>query len=350
MPARLAWSVLLALCGSLLVFPTAPVRAQSAPAVDAKIEIVWPHDVQGNAAPVGTAPLVNIEVYLFQRSTLNPVPCSFTNTVTLHSAMNWEIYGQGHGTGGEMTADRTEPVTAQRITRTVDGKPFPVWVFNNVPIGIPASTPSIMNIKTFYFVDVAGVPYRTNVWAHGADARTFSPSQVVAQSTAASPVTPIESIIQIVWPHDRQGNQVPVAQAPLANVAVDLFRYPLDLAGQAALANPGVAGPRSEPFSFTPAPQLLQSLNTGYLNPVGQPAREVTETNATFSPHPITWPHWDFNDVDVSAAATNPLNKYYFLVRLPGVENHTTVWAHGADARTFFPQRDVPASGGAGCS
>jgi hypothetical protein len=176
---------LLAPCSSLLIFPTGLAQAQSAPAVDAKIEIVWPHDQQGNATPVGTAPLVNIEVYLFQRGTLNPVPCSFSSTVTLHSAMNWEIYGQGHGTGGEMTADSTEAVTAQRITRTVDGKTFPVWVFNDVPIGIPASAPYIANIKTFYFVAVQGVDYRTNVWAHGADARTYFPQRDVPASGGA---------------------------------------------------------------------------------------------------------------------------------------------------------------------
>lgn len=185
MRSRLIWVALLALCTSLPAFPTGVVHAQSVPAVDAKIEIVWPHDQLGKAAPVGSAPLVNIEVYLFQRGTLNPVPCTFSNTVTLHSAMNWEIYGQGHGTGGEMTVDRTEAVSAQRTTRTVDGKSFPVWVFNDVPIGIPASTPYITNVKTFYFVAVQGADYRTNVWAHGADARTYFPQRDVPASGGA---------------------------------------------------------------------------------------------------------------------------------------------------------------------
>jgi hypothetical protein len=138
MATRLSWSLLLALFSSILVLPASPAQAHSAPAVDAKIEIVWPHDQQGNATPVGTAPLVNIEVYLFQR-----------------------------------------------ITRTVDGKTFPVWIFNNVPIGISAGVPYITNIKTFYVVAVEGADYRTNVWAHGADARTYFPQRDVPASTGA---------------------------------------------------------------------------------------------------------------------------------------------------------------------
>jgi hypothetical protein len=346
--ARLIWVALLTLCSSLPLVPTGLAQAQSAPAVDAKIEIVWPHDQQGNVAPVGTAPLVNVEVFLFQRGTLNPVPCSFSNTVTLHSAMNWEIYGQGHGIGGEMTVDRRESVPAQRTTRTVDGKTFPVWVFNSVPIGIPASTPYITDIKTFYFVAVQGADYRTNVWAHGADARTFAPDQIIPQQIASSPLSAVESWIQIVWPHDALGNQQAVVAAPLANIGVDLFRHPLFLADQAALAAPN-ASPLSVGFAFPQPVHLLQSLNSGYLAPVNAPPQLVAMTNATAFSHPVSWPRWLFNNVDVSAAQ-NPLNKEYFAVQVNGVENHTTIWAHGADARTYFPQRDVPASGGAGCA
>ncbi len=344
MATRLSWSLLLALFSSILVLPASPAQAQSVPAVDAKIEIVWPHDEQGNQAPVGAAPLVNIEVYLFQRGTLDPVPCSFTNTVTLHSAMNWEIYGQGHGTGGEMTVDRTEPVTAQRITRTVDGKTFPVWIFNNVPIGISAGVPYITNIKTFYFVAVEGADYRTNVWAHGADARTFAPGQVVGLSLAATQPTALDDRIQVVWPHDAQGRQQPVAAAPLVNIGVDLFRHPLCLSG---VAGPGSCN-TSVGFGFDRPVHLLQSLNSGELTPVPV-TPQVTNAIVNSTIMPIFWPRWQFNNIDVSAAQ-NPRNKYFFAVRVDGVENHTTIWAHGADARTYFPQRDVPASSGAGCA
>ncbi len=38
-----------------------------------------------------------------------------------------------------------------------------------------------------------------------------------------------------------------------------------------------------------------------------------------------------------------PGAKYYFAIRVDGVETHTTIWAHGADERTYPPQADIPA-------
>ena len=51
---------------------------------------------------------------------------------------------------------------------------------------------------------------------------------------------------------------------------------------------------------------------------------------------------WDFNDVDVSAAQ-DPLNSIYFWVQVDDVPTYPNVWAHGSDARTIFPDADVPA-------
>src|SRR5579885_3238445 len=89
---------LTALFGTILALATLSVATlgiaraaaprSSAGPIDAKIEIVWPHDQQGNPAPVASAPLVNVEVYLFQRGTLDPVPCNFANPVTLRWAQN----------------------------------------------------------------------------------------------------------------------------------------------------------------------------------------------------------------------------------------------------------------------
>src|SRR3990172_507830 len=63
-----------------------PVPA--APSVDARIEVVFPHDEQGNVRPASEATLVNVEVFLFQRGSLNPVSCDFANKVTLRWARN----------------------------------------------------------------------------------------------------------------------------------------------------------------------------------------------------------------------------------------------------------------------
>jgi len=196
MRARLAWAALLALFGSMLVFPTGVVQAQSAPAVDARIEIVWPHDAQGNQAPVASAPLVNVEVYLFQRGTMNPVDCDFANTVTLRWAQNFRGYYDlppYGGFGGLNPTGNTVPVYApsdgvvgQRTARTVDGKTFPVWVFNNVPVASDAvASAKPASYATYFVVQVDGVTTYTTIWAHGADARTNSPQRDVPASGGA---------------------------------------------------------------------------------------------------------------------------------------------------------------------
>jgi len=46
-------------------------------------------------------------------------------------------------------------------------------------------------------------------------------------------------------------------------------------------------------------------------------------------------------------AARDPANKYFFAAIMGGWLDDTTIWAHGADARTIFPQKDVPATSGA---
>jgi hypothetical protein len=62
--------------------------------------------------------------------------------------------------------------------------------------------------------------------------------------------------------------------------------------------------------------------------------RVVTGTNG------LKFLAWDFNDVDVSAA-NDPLNRLYFWVTVDGITTYSNIWAHGADARTLFPQPDV---------
>ncbi len=188
--------------------------------------------------------------------------------------------------------------------------------------------------KTFFFVEVEGVDYRTNVWAHAADPRTYLPFQTPPSAVGEGGSGPIDAFIQIVYPH----GGAPVAEASLANIGVDLGRH-TEMVGRFPYAWEPVGLDFSQPV------RLLRSLNDGYLEPA-RVADGVIETTSPGSA--FTWPRWVFNDVDVSAAR-DPLNKYYFVVQAEGVETHTTIWAHGADARTYFPHVDVPARSGAGC-
>ena len=55
----------------------------------------------------------------------------------------------------------------------------------------------------------------------------------------------------------------------------------------------------------------------------------------------LTYPTYQCNNIDVSAAR-DPKHKVYFQVSVLGVTTYSNVWAHGLDARTYFPQPDVP--------
>ena len=54
-----------------------------------------------------------------------------------------------------------------------------------------------------------------------------------------------------------------------------------------------------------------------------------------------TFPVWDFNDIDVSAAR-DPADKLSFFITVDGVEALPNIWTHAVDPRTLFPQQDSP--------
>lgn len=314
-----------------------PSAAQDPPSpIDAKIQIVWPHNRQGNPVDVGAAPLVNVEVYLFQRGTLNPVACDLANKVILRWSRNeWAGRPGAVLYPAHDLLDDPGPGSAvgERIMRTVEGKTFPVWVFNDVPTLLGEARLSW--VTTYFFVEVEGADARSNVWAHGGDVRTVMPGGYPPTRGVSEEVpSVIDALIAVVWPHDGEGHPRPVAEAPLVNVGVELAEHP---------AVAGRADWRSAPASLGRSVRLLRALNSGYLEPAKPADRVVTQTQQ-YADALFSWPRWEFNDVDVSAAR-DPLNRYYLAVQVDGVPTHTTIWAHGADARTYFPQRDVPARG-----
>jgi beta propeller repeat protein len=141
-------------------FPTRDVPAGLAPGpvgpegVEAKIEIVWPHD----DAPVTRARLVNVSAFVFKPGTLLSVPADFTPRVRLYRALNnGYLEPMGWGT--------------KRIVQAA-GFAYPTWDFDDIEVAA-ATDPA----NRYYFtLEVEGVSTATNVWAHGADARTFAPS------------------------------------------------------------------------------------------------------------------------------------------------------------------------------
>lgn len=322
----------------LTVLPASPVpqaAGDQGPQVDARIQIVWPHDGQGRPAPLDTARFVNVEAYLFRRGTLDPVACNFPNRVFLR----WTVLSLSSGgfLGGTLIPAQDYPdhppgVVGERVIRVVAGRTFPAWVFNNVPVAPPTEfRPRAISNVTYFFIEVEGADARTSVWAHGGRVLTRLPYQRFVGALDETPPQAVDALIQVVWPHDEAGRVREVTEAPLANIGVDLFHHPVLLAG----GDPPAIG-----FGFDRPVWLLRALNNDYLEPVkaGEKVRMTSPLAGSAS-----WPRWVFNDVDVSAAR-DPANKYYFAVRVDGVPTHTTIWAHGADPRTYFPEKDIPAS------
>jgi hypothetical protein len=169
--------------------------------------------------------------------------------------------------------------------------------------------------RVTFYVTVDGVPSRSTVWAHAADARTRMPAQDTPAGVAPSPDA-LEARIEIVWPH----GGLTVEQTRLVNVTAALFQ-------------PGTL--LSVPPDWAQPPRLYRALNNGISEMVAVGEKRIAATPA------VRYPVWDFNNVDVSAAM-DPANKYYFTVGVDGVPTASSVWVHGADARTYFPKMDVP--------
>jgi len=280
----------------------AGVAVQPTPAaVDARIEIVWPH----GGVPVEEAELANIGLRLFYPGSLVPPPCNWTPRVEVWQAVN------------------TEPARPLRFAeqRSVEGRPFPFWELNDVDVSAARDPQS----KLYFLVRVPGVETATSVWAHGADPRTYFPHQDTPAGLATGEPEAVEARIEIVWPHDGLGREQPVDQADWANVTVALFEAGTN---------------RSVPVDWEPAGLTLYGAwNQGIARPLATEAEKRLVRRGA-----ITFPVWDFNNIDVRAAR-NPLNKLYLWVEVTGVTTYPTIWAHGADARTLFPVEDEPIVG-----
>lgn len=149
---------------TILPKPKEPVAVLAAmpAAVDARIQIVWPH----GGAPVEKADRANIAAYLFEQGGDAAIPTTFDGQVILYRSIN-------NGPG--------EPVAlGDKELRSVGGVTYPRWIFNDIDV----SAARDKSARIFFRVEVSGVPYFANVWAHAADARTFVPKPLEPTSVA----------------------------------------------------------------------------------------------------------------------------------------------------------------------
>lgn len=132
------------------VVPTGITNASPA-ALDARIQIVWPTDVNGQYAPVSRARYVNVAVDLFAHGTLDSAPVGYQlpGPIVLYEAVGnqplvsiapptnpWALEG--------VDGYHSAPVVA--TTYTVNGVTYPRWVFNLVP--------STINFPDYFLVEV----------------------------------------------------------------------------------------------------------------------------------------------------------------------------------------------------
>jgi len=269
-------------------------------AVDARIQIVWP-----NGSSVTESSRANVGIYLFLSGSAVTAACQWEPMVRLWKAVN---NGPAH-----LVADGRK-----YAGRTAAGTVVPTWVFNDVDVS-EAQDP--LN-KVYFHVTVDDTPSTSTVWSHGEDARTYFPIQESPGEVRPLPAPRLfngfESVIQIVWPH----GGAPVDQTEAVNVSATLFYR----------GTRDVPPPDYNPESMV----LYAALNNGALQPVANGLKRVVRDGN------LEYPVWDFNDLPVPAAR-DPLNKYYLTARADG--DHTaSIWAHGADARTYFPEKDLSAN------
>ncbi|GIW06855.1 MAG: hypothetical protein KatS3mg060_1660 [Dehalococcoidia bacterium] len=269
--------------------------------LESRIQIVWPH---GNA-PVAQATKANVGVFLFEKGSKRiACPTEPNATVRLWRSVNAGI---------------EEPVAiGVRKLERAGALTFPTWAFNDIDVS-PARDPAA---KVFFRVSVDGTTVSSNVWSHGADARTIFPQPDVPNGADGAPAA-VDAKIQIVWPH---GN-APVTQASKANIAAYLFH-------RGTLTSVGL--------DWTPTVRLWRAVGTGAFEHVATGVRTTQQAGG------VTFPVWAFNDIDVSAAK-DPTQKIYFRVTVDNVDSRSNIWSHAADARTIFPQPEVP-TGVVNCS
>lgn len=271
-----------------------PLPVIGAPdAFDGLIEVVWPHSGQ----PGTDTDMVNIGAYLFSpQDSKREVPCRFDPPLELWKAEN----------------NRPAQFVARITQRSYNWSPS-TWHFNDVDTRW-ARNPN--NQMYFFLKTDTDLDFRTNVWAHAADARTFRPQQTPVRSAQAQIPAEVDAVIQIVWPHDN----LSVVEATEVNISANLFAPSTDV---------------SVPADWEPEVVLYRSLNNGVSEAVAIGVKRLVTEGS------LVYPVWDFNDIDVSEAR-DPQNKYYFRLEVEGVVTHSTIWSHGADARTYFPEVDVP--------
>ena len=277
--------------------------AQTVPdLVDARIEILWPHDY----APVERAQLANLGIRLYRGRSQELPPCAWQPPVEVWAARD------------------AEPLRLLGMAdqRTIEDHPFPFWEMNDVDVSW-ANDPKH---KLVFLARVAPglADSAASPWIHAADARTFLPEPPEPTGLTTDPPAAIDAIIRVVWPHNELGAYVPPEEANLVNISAVLFARDTRLALAADHLPDRV--------------WLIGALDNqvGRRLAVGEPRRVKGDG--------FEYTTYEFNDIDVSLARL-PRHHWTFWLEIPDQNAASNVWVHGIDARTRAPSLLEPIAG-----
>ncbi len=166
--------------------PDAPVPTgiQDAAEVDTVIRIVWPHDELGDPSDAARGRLVNISAIVLAHGTSNSVPPEWDHQVVL--AVNATNNNLSDVPDKENDIRGFSPTIGKKRVATEKGITFPVWDFNDIPLGRPERPFSLETTRLFW-IRTLGVPSYPAIWGHGADARTNFPVQDVPREPQNCP-------------------------------------------------------------------------------------------------------------------------------------------------------------------
>ena len=305
----------LALIFSSMIFNLGilPANAQGPQFLPGRISIVWPQDGFGHGVGIAQARALNLSIWPIGR-----VSCVPSQNVSLLIAKNNEpalVWGK----------------LGQVNLRTGQFGKFPTIDFNDIPADMVSEPAARYHFILYAPVSASINEFSGNIWVHAADPRTIQPNPIVPTgfSTQMLPAQGLDTRIQIVWPHDLQGNLASVTNATRLNITVEVFEH-----GTLKAILPDASGK----FRYTLALYVADG------NDVVHPASYSTLTSRTYVVDGQTYTQWIFNDVPVI-----PGHQYHFLAGATAagrqdVYPYSTIWTHAQEGRTLLPNpQDSPA-------
>lgn len=297
---------------ALLALNVMPATADAPSIFNSKISVVFPQDGQGRSTSVAQSRAINVSVW-----PTGQVRCSERPNLTLLIAKDNE-------------PTRIVETIPSLLTRTIGSATFTSFEFNDIPANLQADPTSKYHLVLYTPLAGGKQGFSGNVWVHGADPRTINPNPIIPSGFSSSPLPSggLDTLIQVVWPHDSQGNYVPVDRATRLNIAVEVFEH-----GTTKAIPPGPDGKFQYTVSLWVAAEnnALQAASYSSLKPV------------TYAVGNQIYTRWTFNDVPV-----DPGSQYHFLsgatpvTGSPNVYPYTSIWTHAADPRTYLPRPQTP--------